>query len=331
MAQNFPDYTETYVNDFADLLPGQASDELRARLRAFKRDHGVEFTVVTLRSMRDYGHDGAIEPFATGLFNAWGVGHTDRNDGVMLLVAQADRQVRIELGAGYDISLNRAMKRIIDDVMIPEFRDGNFIDGISMGVDAVAAELTLEPLSFGQRVMVWLNSAAQGLAALIQAALVPLAAALAGAAYWLWKRWQRRKPRICPIDRTTMVRLAEDTDDIFLVPGAQKEESLKSVDYDVWQCDRCRHRTIEAYPSLFSRYSACRSCNFRTLECDETILKTATTSSTGVKRLDYACLNCGDSYSLEKTIPKVSERSSSSGSSSFGGGRSSGGGASGSW
>jgi hypothetical protein len=43
-----------------------------------------------------------IESFATNLFNAWGIGDAERNDGVLLLVARDDRLVRIELGAGYD-------------------------------------------------------------------------------------------------------------------------------------------------------------------------------------------------------------------------------------
>lgn len=133
-AQTFPDYEDLYVNDFAGLLSDTAKQASRKKLREFKRETGIEFTVVTIRSFSDYGYSGEIEPFATGLFNTWGVGNADRNDGVMMLISKEDRKMRLEVGSGYGTSKNSAMQRVIDDVILPEFRSNRFSAGIVLGI-----------------------------------------------------------------------------------------------------------------------------------------------------------------------------------------------------
>lgn len=328
-AQTYPDYAEIYVNDFADLLPEEDEDRIRGKLQELRRERGIEFTVVTIGLMSDYGHVGEIEPFATGLFNTWGVGDAGRNDGVMLLVARYDRKLRIEVGSGYGTTKNAPMKDIIDDVIVPRFKRDDYLGGIDAGVDAVIFDLTgsypgeydagfaQKALNRGQRFLEWIGGW-----------IFVILAPLLGFPVQAYRRWQRNKPRICPNDWSPMERLDEAWDDNHLQKGQITEEELKSVDYDVWQCPKCDHVTVEAYKAWFSRYSACRSCGYRTVEGETEILEPATTSSTGTKRIDYHCLNCDDRWSVTRTIPR---KSSSSSSGSFGGGSSSGGGASGSW
>lgn len=328
-SQTYPEYSEVYVNDFAELLSEEEADAIRADLKSLRDDQGIEFTVVTIPLMSDYGHVGAIEPFATGLFNHWGVGDASRNDGVMMLVSRFDREMRIEVGSGYGTSKNDPMKRIIDKVIIPEFKNDRYALGITKGVDAVIYDLTGNwpgEVTFFQK-------AKGGFWRILDALhvfLVPIVGAIGGFFFWLFKRIRRYKARVCPVDRSKMELLAEHWDDNHLQQGQIAEEELKSVDYDVWECPKCQHRTIEAYRALFTRYGACRSCGFRTVEGETEILEHPTTTSTGLKQIDYTCHHCHDHYSTTKTIPKKSS-SSSSGSSSFGGGSSSGGGASGSW
>ncbi len=332
-AQNFPDYEEIYVNDFAGLLSDSAKKISREKLRTFTRDTGIEFTVVTIRSMSDYGYSGEIEPFATGLFNTWGVGDANRNDGVMMLVAKDDRKMRLEVGSGYGTSKNAAMQRIVDDVILPEFRSNRFGAGIVRGIDAVIEDLTAEPPTVMERLSGLIRSAFSFLGQALSFLFYPILAGLGGLAFWMYRRYLRYSPRICPVDSSRMELLAEHWDDAHLRKGQLKEEEIDSVDYDVWRCPKCERLTIEAYKSWFSQYSACRSCNYRTLQGETEILEHATTSSTGKKKVTYTCLNCADTYAVTKIIPKKSESSSSSSSSSssFGGGTSSGGGASGSW
>ncbi len=329
-AQTYPDYTEIYVNDLAGLLPEQDEDRIRDKLKELRVARGIEFTVVTINRMSDYGHQGGIEPFATGLFNYWAVGNAERNDGVMLLVARYDRKLRIEVGSGYGVSKNAPMQRIIDEEIVPSFKRDDYVTGIEDGVDAVIFDLTgsfpgeydanlaQKALSRGRRFLDWIGGW-----------IFVILAPLLGFPVQAYRRWQRNKPRICPNDGSRMERLDEGWDDKHLQKGQITEEELKSVDYDVWQCPKCDHVTIEAYKAWFSRYSACRSCGYKTVEGDTEILQAATTASTGTKRIDYHCLNCDDRWSVTRIIPRKSSSSSSSGS--FGGGSSSGGGASGSW
>jgi uncharacterized protein len=331
-AQSYPDYSEVYVNDFADLLTADQEDEIRGKLTGLRQNRDIEFTVVTIDNMSDYGHSGAIEPFATGLFNRWGIGNANRNDGVMMLISRYDRKMRIEVGSGYGNIKNAAMKAIIEDVILPQFRKDNYPAGISNGVDAVILDLTGSwpgEYEAGPVKKLWrgLQRLISSLGGWIYAIIAPLLLLPVK----IYRRWRRSSPRICPIDQNKMSRLDEDLDDEHLKQGQITEEWLKSVDYDVWECPKCDHVTIEAYRAWFTRYGACRTCGYRTLEGETTILEHATTESTGRKRIDYDCHNCQDHYSQIKIISRKSKSSSSSSSSSFGGGSSSGGGASGSW
>ena len=328
----YPAYSEIYVNDFAGLLSDDEEAAIRADLKELRREKGIEFTVVTIATMGEYGHVGPIEPFATGLFNHWGVGDASRNDGVMLLVARYDRKMRIEVGSGYGSAMNTPMKEIIDDVILPQFRKDRYATGIAYGVDAVIHELTGSfPGEYGAPWYVKAWNRVMGFVGWLGHWIYAITAPLLALPVIAFRRWRRNRPRHCPVDGDQMFRLDEGWDDDHLSEGQVMEEHLKSVDYDVWQCPTCRHVTIEAYRAWFTSYGACRSCKYRTLEGESTIVTPATTSSTGKERIDYNCHHCHDAYTGWRTIPKKSKSSSSSGGSSFGGGSSSGGGASGSW
>jgi uncharacterized protein len=144
------------------------------------------------------------------------------------------------------------------------------------------------------------------------------------------RRYLRRRPRTCPACATAMVRLDETADDAHLSGGEKTEERLGSVDYDVWACPACRHTLKLRYGALFTRYASCPKCNARALRSESHTVTPATTSRTGIARVDEKCAHCRYSHSYTRTIPRVEERTSSS-SSSRSGGSSSGSGSSGSW
>ncbi len=329
-AQNYPDYSEVYVNDFAALLSEKDEEKLRGILKELRAERGIEFAVITINSMSNYDYQGEIEPFATGLFNYWSIGDAARNDGVMMLVSRDDRKMRIEVGSGYGSSKDRVMKDIIEDDTLPYFRRDEYSKGILRGAEAVILNLTgSRPGEYDaspkEKAFNKIKRFIDRIGDWIWAIVVPLLYFPINA----YRRWRRYRPKICPVDGTEMQLIEEAWDDDHLKEGQIAEERLKSVDYDVWQCDDCSHLTIEAYRAWFTRYGACRSCGYRTLEGDETIEIAATTSSTGLKRIDYTCHHCGDAWSVKRVISKKSKSPSSSGS--FSGGSSSGGGASGSW
>lgn len=327
-----PGYVDLYVNDYQDLLDPQAEARIRAKLIDLYDRYGIEMTVLTIQNMGQYGHHGEIEPFATALFNAWGIGDATRNDGVLVLVSRYDRKMRIEIGAGYDRSWDARMKRVIDTAFLPAFRADEYQRGIEQGVDETIRELTgaypgQQDSGTVRQGWSWLVRWLKGIGAW---AFLILAAPVAGAAMWV-RRYLRNRPRPCGQCRTLMLRAGETADDEHLDGGQRLEEFLKSVDYDVWHCPECGHMDINRYKNWFSSYGACPRCNYRTLSTTSTVLQSATKTSTGRKRVDYDCKHCAYSDSETRTIPKLSDSSSSSGRSSFGGGSSSGGGASGSW
>lgn len=327
-SQSFPDHYDNYVNDFADLLTPAQEDELRALMRPLRDGMGLEFTVVTIDRMADYGHKGEIEPYATALFNHWGVGNAQRNDGVMMLVARSDRQMRIEVGSGYGSTKDRAMQRIIDSDILPYFRRDDYGGGIVSGARAVVADLAggavPAPFVGGAEEKSWWDR----LSATATAGLAALGALMAGVLAKVRIAMYRARPRFCPNDGSRMPRLDEISDDAHLELGQQTEERLSSVDYDVYRCDSCGHVEIEAWKNWFRRLKLCPSCGYRTLNSNTTVTEHATTTSTGRRRVDYNCANCSHSYTEYQTIPRKSDSNSRS---SFSGGRSSGGGASGRW
>lgn len=335
-AQSFPAYSDVYIDDFAGLLTEAEKTAIRVRLVDLYDKTGIEAVVVTMRTMRQYGHDGQIEPFATGLFNAWGVGDAARDDGVMVLVAKDDRQMRIELGSGYPAAMDAEMQRIIDHFMLPAFRLNRFGPGISAGVEDLVRVLEVnagvgKPFTLWERAQRRFQTASAAVLTMLTAAGV---AVLSGGLR-LIQILRRRRPRFCPVDGTRMDLMDEVADDSRLQPGQTIEERLGSVDYDVWHCAACQHVTIESYRRWFSGYGACRSCNYRTLQGTTTIVVEASSTSAGLKRINYQCHNCGDNWVESRIIPQLSSSGSGSGSgsgrSSFGGGSSSGGGASGRW
>ncbi len=336
VAQNYPDYASTYVNDFAGLLNSDTKRRVTGMLRNVKEERGVEMTVVTVESRNDYGDFDAIEPFATGLFNFWGIGDAKRNDGILILVARRDRDMRIELGAGYPPVFDDRVKRVIDHHFIPYFREDNYAAGIEAGVAETIKRTRLEfdenGVTRGSRLRLEgqniLDSATSGgiftwiLAAF--AGIIGLGGVISS------RGVLRNRPRRCHVCGQKMRRLSESADDAHLNQGQKIEESVKSKDYDVWVCAKDGSVIIEAYNRWFSGFGACPSCSYRTLHSRRTTLISATKSSSGRARVDYDCRYCQHHYSEEVTIPRVSSSSSSSGS-SFSGGSSSGGGASGSW
>jgi uncharacterized membrane protein YgcG len=139
----YPQPQDNYVNDYAGLLTVRHAGKIRKSFAKLEERRGVEAVVVTINSIRDYPTgDSTIESFATNLFNTWGIGHKEKNDGVLILVAVKDRECRIELGAGYGTAYDSAMKSVIDRKMIPCFKKGDYSTEIYKAAFAAIGKLT---------------------------------------------------------------------------------------------------------------------------------------------------------------------------------------------
>ena len=84
-----------------------------------------------------------VATFTKDLANKWGIGRKDYDDGVVLLVAPNERKVRIAVGYGLEKSLTPDLcKQIIDQQMLPRFREGDLAGGIEAGAKALIARLS---------------------------------------------------------------------------------------------------------------------------------------------------------------------------------------------
>lgn len=135
-----------YVDEAGLIAPneGQAIDDIAKALLDGER---VALIVVTITSLADHNAAGyTIERYAFQLFNHWGVGSQYRNYGMLLLVSKGDRKARIELGAAWGQSHNTLAQQVMDTLIIPLFKNGQFSEGILAGVrgmDAMARGLAL--------------------------------------------------------------------------------------------------------------------------------------------------------------------------------------------
>jgi uncharacterized protein len=88
-----------------------------------------------------------IEQYSIRVAEAWKIGRKKIDDGALLVVAKNDRKLRIEVGYGLEGALNDVTaKRIIDEIITPKFRNGDFAGGISDGVDRIIGVIDGEPL-----------------------------------------------------------------------------------------------------------------------------------------------------------------------------------------
>src|SRR6516164_9734025 len=88
-----------------------------------------------------------IEQFSLRVAEAWKVGRKKIDDGAILVVAKNDRKLRIEVGYGLEGSLTDATSgRIINEIIVPKFRNGDFAGGISVGVEWIIAVIDGEKL-----------------------------------------------------------------------------------------------------------------------------------------------------------------------------------------
>lgn len=329
---DYPAPLDNHVNDYAKRLDDGTSYLIRDTLSSLERSSGVEMTVAVIDSVAEYGtgHT-AIEPFATALFNRWGVGNTERNDGILLLIAIRDRALRVELGDGYSRAADAVAQEVIDREILPHFRNEDYPAGIRAGVDALAMKARTGGLPLGSGVSALLGKASRAVQRFDNWPQAGAGLAVLLTVLSAWRYYWRRRPRSCPRCGAAMRRLSEIADDRFLDAGEKVEERLESVDYDVWLCASCKATEKIPYRSWISRYGACPKCNVRALRRSTQVVSHATTASQGSELVSDDCASCG--YHTERTVtsPRKQESGSGSGDSSFGGGSSSGGGASGRW
>ena len=120
------------INDYGKIF----TESQRAELSKVLYDYDIETTrqivVVTIDSIKPYQN---IQKYATDLGNEWGVGDAEKNNGLTIVVCNPCRQIGIATGLGTELILtDEICKNVIDQTIIPEFKNGEFYNGIKKGV-----------------------------------------------------------------------------------------------------------------------------------------------------------------------------------------------------
>lgn len=146
-AQTFPALTGRVV-DGANLLDPSAEAALDAKLQGYEAQTGRQMVVATLPDLQGY----PIEDYGYRLGRHWAIGDEQRDDGTLLIVAPAERKVRIESGYGVEAIMTDAFaSTIINTQMLPRFKAGDYPGGIAAGADAMIAQLQLTPEEAAKR------------------------------------------------------------------------------------------------------------------------------------------------------------------------------------
>lgn len=126
--------------DKANLIDADATTQINQIASQLLKDEQVAIFVVTIPSLADYDANGySIEKYARNLFDEWGIGLDEKNYGMLLLISKGNKKARIELGADWDSSYDRDAKQVMDSLIIPAFKRGNFALGITQGVQGMNA------------------------------------------------------------------------------------------------------------------------------------------------------------------------------------------------
>lgn len=126
----FPPLTGQIVDD-AGILSAADRNEILEMLRGLEGKSTDQVVVYTTKSLQGY----PIEDYGYQLGRAWGIGQKDKNNGIILIVAPNERKVRIEVGRGLEPQMTDLMSGlIINNVLLPAFRRGDFSGGVKAAV-----------------------------------------------------------------------------------------------------------------------------------------------------------------------------------------------------
>lgn len=132
-AQNIPS-PSNYVSDYASIFSESYIAKMSLQLTEFEKQTSHQIVVVTIKSL-----DGlTVEEYASRLFEQWQIGQAQKDNGLHLLIAPVDKKVRIEVGYGLEGTITDGRAgNILDTQVLPEFKNGNYEQGVQNGVDTL--------------------------------------------------------------------------------------------------------------------------------------------------------------------------------------------------
>lgn len=136
------------VTDQTKTLTREQQAALEKMLQEFEARKGSQIAILMVPSARPE----TVEQYALRVAETWKLGRKGVDDGALILVAKDDREARIEVGYGLEGALNDATaNRIVDDIAVPRFRQGDFFGGLAAAVDRMIRVIDGEPLPLPSR------------------------------------------------------------------------------------------------------------------------------------------------------------------------------------
>lgn len=125
---------EKPIVDQTGTLTNEQQTALADQIAASRKETDYQIGILLIPSLEDRD----VEGYSIDVARAWGIGEKTKNNGVLLLVAKNDRRLRIEVGSGLEGDLTDAQSgRIIQQIITPKFKQGDYYGGISAGVGAI--------------------------------------------------------------------------------------------------------------------------------------------------------------------------------------------------
>lgn len=119
---------DLYVVDNANMLDKSTKSDILNKGKELEDNTGAQFVVVTINSLD--GQD--IESYSNDLFNSWGIGSKDNNNGVLLVVAKNDHKYRLEIGSGLEGTLTDSLcYDLLSKDIKPKFKESKYNEGVS--------------------------------------------------------------------------------------------------------------------------------------------------------------------------------------------------------
>ena len=261
-----------WVTDMAEILSSETEAKLNHLIDNLERVDGTEITVVTVPETSPADSPKA---FATELFNRWGIGKAELDNGVLFLISQGDNRVEIETGYGIPERLsNEQVAAIIDRQILPQYRLGNFDSGTLDGTQALVK--ILNPYLFHDTssnlnlFVLWLAIASTGTIALV------------GGIAWYIRTRSPKKMLVRPNQNLSLLKGDNRTvcceqchqpmkrlRDIQLTEAQEVAQKLNAVEYRGYQCSNCKAESptysILAYRSDSDCYDTCSKCQELTM------------------------------------------------------------------
>ena len=296
-----------WVTDMADILNSDTEQELNRLISAKEKADGTEIAVVTVPETAPAASPKA---FANELFNYWGIGKDESNNGILFLVSPGDNRVEIETGYGIPEQLsNSTVKVIIDSTILPQYREGDFDSGTLQGTQALIAALQPQiETTKTEAIFDWQN-------ALLFLLVGTGAIAVIGGVGSLFKK--RGKVFVTPNKNLSLQRRDNRTvccakchqptnriKKIDLTQAQKVAQKLGGVSYRGYQCSTCvsnnKAYSIVAYFSDSERYDDCPKCQELTVIKTAEVITPATSNRPGLLLSKKQCHCCG--YYREEAI-----------------------------